>query len=141
MDQVSFLRPITKLRLLQIYYHNCHNLITGPTFVADHGLLGGFYEQAEEHYDDLVEFMIATLGNESMDVAAILEFVAKTMKGLDVRTASPEQMLEQALVLEAELYEDLTELDAKGCIGLRNVIGNIAEASDGRKYKIQQRLK
>lgn len=140
MDQVSFLRPITKLRLLQMYYHNCHNLISGPTFVADHGLLGGFYEQVEGHYDDLVEFMIATLGPKEFDAAAIADYIAKEMKQLNMNKASAEEMFAQGLEIELELYKDLEVLDKKGTIGLKNLIGDIAQAIDSRKYKIQQRL-
>lgn len=140
MNKDKFLLPIIRLRVLQLYYHHCHNLTKGLLFFQDHEFLGSAYAEVEGHYDSLAEYCIASLGDKAFDTELINKGIAKGLTGLKINSMAPNAMLEKALVLEAELYEDLTELDKGSPIGLRNLIGAIAEASDVRKYKLQQRL-
>lgn len=140
MDQVSFIKAIIAARVLQMYYHYCHNLVTGPTFTQDHGMFGDFYDQAESDYDSLVEYMIATLGNKSLETKAVNQILMKELSGIPVEGMSAEQMFLKGLELEEELYEALEQLDAKGTIGLKTLVGDVAQKSDGRRYKVQQRL-
>lgn len=142
MEQLNFLRPISKLRLLQLYYHNCHNLTKGIMFQQDHAFFAESYDRAENDYDSLVEYMIATLGNEAFNTATVIKHIAEELSEIKVEEMSSQEMYIKALELEVELYEELTELnDTSSRIGLINLIGDIATASDVRKYKMQQRLK
>lgn len=140
MDQVSFLKAIIAARVLQLYYHYCHNLVTGPTFTQDHELLGSFYGEAETAYDDLAEYLVATLGNQAFDTKAVTQVLASKLAESQVESMSAEDMFSKGLELEEELQEALEALNAGGSIGLQNLIGDIAQKSDVRKYKVQQRL-
>lgn len=50
----------TKLRYMQFYAHNAHNMCKGDTFFSDHEELGGLYGTYEGLYDSIVERMIGT---------------------------------------------------------------------------------
>ena len=140
MTKDKFLLPIIRLRVLQLFYHYCHNLTKGVIFFQDHEFLGASYAEVEGHYDSLAEFCIASLGEDAFDTELITKGISKGLTVLKINKMGPNAMLEKALALEQELYEDLTELDKGSPIGLRNLLGAIAEASDVRKYKLQQRL-
>lgn len=140
MDQKQFLKVAARLRVLQLFYHNCHNLAHGPTFVADHGLLGDFYSQAEDHYDAVVEYMIATLGGQAFDTSMLAEAVCEELEKFKAETMPMPEMFLTALQLEAEMYSDIESLEKGSPIGLRNLLGDVGQASDVRKYKLKQRL-
>lgn len=141
MDQVTFLKAALAARTLQLYYHYCHNLVTGPSFTQDHAEFAMYYAQAEKDYDVIVEYMIANLGNKAFDTRAVNEVLLKKLASIKVEAMSAEEMFEMALELEKEYQEALENLEAVGSIGLKNALGAIAELSDVRVYKIQQRLK
>lgn len=141
MTKEKFLLPLIRLRILQLYYHNCHNLIKGEAFHSDHAFFGAAYAEVELHYDSLAEYCVAALGCEALDTELIAKGLAKRLVGLKINKMSAEDMYEKALELEEELYKDLTDLDKGSPIGLRNMVGMFAELADVRKYKIQQRLK
>ena len=46
------------LRLLQLYTHNCHNLVARMGFIPDHEMLGELYAKYESIYDGIIERMI-----------------------------------------------------------------------------------
>ena len=140
MDQVSFIKAIIAARVLQLYYHYCHNLVTGPTFLQDHEMFGGFYASVENDYDALVEYLIATLGNKAIETKAVNQLLMKQLTAIQVESMSAEDMFSKGLELEDELYSAIRILDAKGSIGVKNLIGDIAQKSDVRQYKVQQRL-
>ena len=50
----------TKLRYMQFYAHNAHNMCKGDTFFSDHEELGELYGTYEGLYDSVVERMIGT---------------------------------------------------------------------------------
>lgn len=141
MDQVSFLKAAIAARTLQLYYHYCHNLVTGPSFTQDHAEFAAYYAQAALDYDVIIEYMIANLGNKALDTQAVNEVLFKRLSTIKVEVMSAEEMFEIALELESEYQQALENLEDKGSIGLKNALGAIAEFSDVRKYKIQQRLK
>lgn len=140
MDLSLMLKTVTRLRMMQFYYHYCHVLTHGATFSSDHALFAEFYAQLEAHYDSVTEYLIATHGNKALDTLSINKFIANALSGVKVETMSPEEMFAEGLSLEEELYSDLEKLDAKGNLGMKNLVGDIAQSSDIRQYKIKQRL-
>jgi len=140
MEQIAFIKPIIALRVLQLYYHNAHLLVKGPTFLSDHNLLSEFYKGIELEFDSLSEYMIATLGTNSYDTVAIANILSEKLAMLGPAYNDTTMMYSVALQLEQELQATLIELNSQATLGLQNLIGAIAEASDIRKYKIQQRV-
>ena len=141
MKAEDFLRPLVYSRVLDHFYHHCHNLTYGESFVSDHALFAAFYAELGLQYDQLAEYLIATTGSASFQTQMINDAVAQKLSEYPVETMSPEIMFSVALQLEAEYYEYLVRLDAVGSVGVKNMVGAMAELADVRKYKIQQRLK
>jgi len=141
MSKIPLLKAIIYSRVLHLFYHYCHLLTYGETFVGDHSLFGGFYEEMSDHYDRLSEYLIATLGNEAFETQKINMLVAEELQRFKIEKISTISMLAGALILEKEFYTSLQELDSVATIGLKNMIGDLAEKSDSRQYKILQRKK
>lgn len=141
MDKVSFLKVVIAARTLQLYYHYCHNLSTGSTFMQDHEEFKTNYTQAEADYDVVVEYMIANLGNESFDTKTINQVLAGVLSSYQIESMTADKMFEIALKLEKDYQQVVANLEKNASLGLKNALGDVAQASDVRIYKIQQRLK
>lgn len=131
------------LRAIQIFYHAAHNTIYGPTFVADHGLLGDFYPQAEEDYDSVAERFIGLNGADAFDW---LEINQKSINFLAHNKADSKKEAEEkfsfGLLLEGRLIECCgeTEKAVEYSFGTKQLIGDVANRAEMRVYKIKQRL-
>ena len=141
MKAIDFLNVAIRARTMQMYYHFCHNLVSGETFFQDHEAFGEFYPALEGDYDRLVEYMIATLGPKALDVKLVNESLFDELNKLKVDKLCCCEMFEKGLELEQEYVKALTKLDKMAPIGLRNLVGDLAEKSDVRTYKIKQRIK
>lgn len=140
MSKVTFIKAIISARILQLYYHYCHQLTHGKSFFADHEFLGGSYEDLTGQYDRLVENYIGVFGRSKFETKAVNTVVCETLNEHKVEEMCCCEMLEVAQELEAEFYKDLESLNKAASLGLQNVIGDLAESAEVRKYKIQQRL-
>ena len=126
-------------RTMQLYYHYCHNLVTGPEFFQDHEFFATAYAEMELNYDLLVEYYISL--ESTLPVKTINEMVHENLEQLAVDKMSADQMYGEALKLELDLQSYLEQLDKKGSLGIKDKVGAIASSSDTRMYKMQQRLK
>lgn len=140
MDQVSLLKLVVSIRAMQLYYHYCHNLTSGPTFGSDHAMFNDFYSELACQYDQVAEYTVATIGVAKFDTVKISKAISMRLDKLSVEAMSPDKMFKEGLKLEKSLQEDLEEVDEKGSLGMKNLIGELAQTSDVRTYKIQQRL-
>ena len=128
----------TLLRTAQFYAHNSHNLTTGITFFEDHEFFGELYGTYEEAYDGVVERMIG-LG-KNPDLAAITKAAAGVVAEYG-KHKSTEDCYDSVLELEKEICK-ACEKDMSGASeGTKNFLQGIADQSEMRQYKIQQRLK
>lgn len=141
MDYQDLLKPLICSRMMQLFYHHCHNLTSGEAFFSDHLAFGEYYDRLEEDYDRIAEYMIAVFGVEKFDTIEINSFVVEKLNLYRLENMSIEGMFKIALELEKEYYLMLMMLDSVGTIGIKNMVGDLAEASDVRVYKIQQRIK
>lgn len=130
------------LKAMNLFAHNAHNLAQGPTFGADHPFLGELYEAYDQEYDDVVERMVGK------GMAPNLEVVAqKAVKVLLAVAPSNEfsesfnqiLQLEQKLVSSIEMYIEESSLNKTCSEGTKQLLGNIADCSEIRQYKIKQR--
>lgn len=124
------------LRLLQLFAHNAHNMASGPTFFADHEHLGELYPQYEEQYDSVIERMIGL--DDSLNLTMITMQAAQGSSTMSL--AQPFQELVEA---EDLLREEINIYLAEGhCAeGTRQLLGEIANQSEARQYKLRQRIK
>lgn len=130
----------TLYRAAQFYAHAAHNFTKGQTFYQDHEVLGGLYGTYEEAYDGLVERMIGT--GEKFDVKAILtNAAAEANKYADPSAFSANVLFGVVLDFEKKLRAEIDAIYDSASIGTQNLLAQLADDSEARSYKLQQRLK
>ena len=127
-------------RAMQLYTHNAHNTITGPTFYEDHEVLGDLYPKYEETYDSLVERMIG-LGMP-VDLIESQSGAVAVIQKLPL-TPDPTKCFSTILQLEGILCKKVEECLASHPYseGTKQMLGGMADESEGRQYKLKQRIK
>lgn len=127
-------------RAMQLYTHNAHNIITGLTFFEDHEVLGDLYPKYEVIYDSLVERMIGL--NMSIDLTESQSGAVSVIQRLSL-TSDPKQCFTIILQLEEMLSKKVEECLASKPYseGTKQMLGNIADESEARQYKLKQRIK
>jgi DNA-binding ferritin-like protein len=133
---------LVQLRSMQLFYHNCHNLTKGQAFFGDHPAFNDFYSEIEDQYDSVVERAIG-LYHEPLDLSILLPAISKNLEMVLGDYNTPEDMLNGGLALEKELIKicDLVEDNPMATLGTKNLIAGIADSSEIRSYKLNQRLK
>jgi DNA-binding ferritin-like protein len=126
------------LRALQLLAHINHNLVKGTTFFSDHEFLGELYAAYETAYDSVVERIIGTSGMKPQALMSIQESAVKVLKQATV-TGEPEMAFKTLVQGEAELQKICESI--KGSAGTLNLVAQLADDSEVRSYKLQQRLK
>jgi DNA-binding ferritin-like protein len=125
----------TILRSLQLYSHQAHNLIRGQTFFQDHEFLGEIYPAYETDYDDVVERCIGT--GEKIDIKAVNKQAAENLPSDSLLTV--DFCFARLLTNEKLLCKQIEEVTPKVSIGTQQLIGEIANKSEVRQYKLKQR--
>lgn len=125
-------------RSAQLYAHNGHNLVKGPTFLEDHEFLGELYGAYESAYDDVIERIIG-LGSESLDLPA-LNIVAAQYVGRIGSPSKPEEIFEAILGMEAAICARIKGAMDGASDGTQNLLQGLADDSEKRQYKLRQRL-
>ena len=124
---------------MQFYAHMLHNLCKGKTFMQDHAFFGELYPAYEGHYDDVVERMIG-LGEE-VNIVEINKMAVDEMSSYSEQDIGTESGLKILLEYEDAICKHIEKLceESSECTG--QLIGDIANFSEIRQYKIKQRLK
>jgi len=137
----QLLALIIQTRALQLFYHHCHNVVFGEQFHCDHIFFGEAYDNVEDNYDSLVEFFISIFGISKFDTVMVNNLVAEEVSEYSPEKMNAKKMYDAALILEKDFQNRITIVEAKSTVGLKNALGDIAQSSDVRIYKIKQRLK
>jgi DNA-binding ferritin-like protein len=128
-----------QFRAMQLFAHIGHNRVSGPSFFEDHEFLGGLYEIYEGIYDSLAERMIG-LG-ESPDLWEVTDSANGKVQEMQAGTSSLD-ILSQLLAAEKTACSEIEGL-IKGSgfsQATVNLLAQIADDSEQRQYKIQQRV-
>lgn len=122
-------------KLMNFYFHNAHNLISGPTFLEDHAFFGDLYSSADENYDAIVERIIGN--DEELDLVSIAKESVNLLDKLD------DNYYENALVLLEESVKLIDEISKSGKVDVadQNLIQGQADATKIFIYKIKRKLK
>lgn len=134
---------LAHLRAMQLFAHAAHNLVNGPSFAPDHSFFGDAYGTHESDFDNVVERVIGLYGEQHVDFAGLTMEAAKALAGMKISAkVSNEQFFQQQLAHEQKLCQLVDQLCAvKGVSeGTKQLLGNIADVSESRQYKIKQRL-
>ena len=122
-------------KLMNLYFHNAHNLVSGPTFHEDHAFFGSLYEFADDSYDSIVERMIGN--DEKCDLVEIAKGAASLLDSLS------EDYYKNALVLLEEGVKLIDEMSKSGKIDVadQNLIQGQADSAKVFIYKAKRRMK
>jgi DNA-binding ferritin-like protein len=128
-----------KYRSAQFTAHMAHNLVSGPTFFADHAFLGELYSTYEDGYDSLVERAIG-LG-QSPNIVALTSNAVVDFKDKAGSLGNAQSMFKTLLGVEKELCSMIAGLVKDATDGTQNLLQGLADESEVRQYKIGQRVK
>lgn len=123
------------LRTLQLMAHNFHNLVTGPCFFSDHAFFGDLYDAYETAYDGCIERLIGTGPKPNLSVIQ-----QKAVQGLQDSPEDAESMFGMILESEKALQQLCEQFEGQASAGTVNMTAQLADDSEVRCYKLQQRL-
>lgn len=134
---------ICLLRAMQLYGHSCHHLVKGTPFHSDHGFFADVYSEVEADFDSVVERSIGLYGDGHMNLQECLSSVmSKIADAPSINVESNKVYYDYQLKLEDRLTGLVKQIIAAGVSpGTEQLVGNIADKSEVRKYKIKQRIK
>lgn len=134
------LQSLAHLRFMNLFYHQAHNTAARVPFFADHEAFGSFYAEMDSDYDSVAERMIG----KGMDftLEEVMMPVMEKMSNLPPSMGDNKAMFAYGLQLEEQLLRIIDEYIAKGVSeGTRQMLGDIADRTEIRIYKIKQRIK
>jgi DNA-binding ferritin-like protein len=144
MDIQLCLSIIVQLRAMQMYTQQAHNLCGRVPFFQDHEFFSETYEQLESDYDSVFERTVGLYGEQSsLELSNLVSLVSSKLK--DKSTIGQKEnsiYFSTLLEMEKELCVLIEKkVTSKASEGTKQLIGEIANKSEMRQYKIKQRLK
>jgi DNA-binding ferritin-like protein len=131
-------------RAMQLFAHHAHNLCARLAFHQDHEFFAEAYGFAEKSYDNIIERIIGTKGEEGLDIKNILKGVySKLDKAPSIGVKENKIFYMFLLEQFKNANKELNDLCKKPEIseGTRQLLGGIADEVEVFVYKIQQRIK
>lgn len=129
------MKLLVYLKYMNIYAHISHNILGGETFFQDHEFLAELYAKYEDVYDSLVEKFIGL--DKKLDLIKIHKSAIDALG----EPKDYEEAYSELLECEKAVCDACKEMTKDATIGLANMLAQIADESEGRQYKIKQRLK
>lgn len=131
------------LRKLQLFSHNAHNLVQGEDFLQFHALLGELYPAYEADYDDVIERIIGLYGTESVDLLSIQVNAVQKLQEYPINPSDAIGMFKVIEHCEKEIQDYVGKLCKNPSVteGTKQLIGDIANKSEMRSYKLKQIMK
>lgn len=137
-EQTGLVRVAVVLRTAQLWAHNAHNVVRGPSFFSDHAFLGDAYAAYEKAYDDVVERALGT--GESVSLAEVTEAACEALERYGVPDGDAEDIFRNLLVLEGELCSAVDSAMKGASNGTQDLLQAIFSAAEVRTYLLKQRL-
>lgn len=133
------------LRSINLYAHSAHNLCARIPFFQDHEFFNEIYTGADSAYDDVVERLVGTIGEESVpSLKEQLQAISQILEQLPEKNVKENSVYFQILLEKNKMVcSKIEELCASGSLsqGTIQMLGNIADKFEVIQYKIKQRLK
>ena len=129
------------LRCMQLMAHAAHNVVSGPLFFSDHSFLGELYSQYETEYDDVVERIIGIGMLPIEELVHIQEIAVAKMKSFALSQKENKMFFLILLDMEKTLCAMIQQPVDGRSEGTKQLLGNIADLSEQRQYKLKQRTK
>lgn len=131
------------LRCLQLFAHNAHNTVARVIFFQDHEFLNEVYTAAETDYDSVIERIIGLFGSESINLNEIQVMAVQKLNKLPTQVKENSTLMQIILELEKELCMHIEQIVRQNgiTVGTEQMLGDIADKSEVRQYKLNQRIK
>lgn len=130
------------LRTAQLCSHFYHNIAGRVAFFADHDALSSFYNEYEDSYDNIAERLIGLYGVDALQLHQIMSGVMEKLSKIPPSYKDNGEMFSLLLMFENEI----TTLSKAICYsqevteGTKQLVGDIADKSEVRVYKIKRRI-
>ncbi len=137
------LELICTLRASQLFLHQAHLLAKGSLFLQDHEFLGSLYSELESEFDSVSERFIG-LGNEDqMNLQAMMMKVLEKLKACpSVGIKENKEFFNYQLQFEKSICSQVEVLCKQGLSqGCLQLLGEVANKSEARQYKLSRRIK
>lgn len=130
----SLINLATVLRAGQVYAHHAHNVCSGPQFFEDHAFFGDVYGKYESDYDDVIERHIGSTG----DRPNTIELMGRA---LELVQDLGDDYFQGILIIDKSICSICKSMCDSGeySEGTKQLIGEICNQAEMRKYKIVQR--
>lgn len=137
------LELICTLRASQLFLHHAHLLSKGSLFIQDHEFLGELYPELEGHFDSVSERLIGLGGEKQIDLQVVTAKVAEKLKSCpSVGVAENKTFFQKQIEFEKSICSQIEQLCAGNLSqGTKQMLGDIADKSEIRQYKIGRRIK
>lgn len=131
------------LRAMQIFAQNAHHVVKGTPFHSDHGFFGDVYEEVAGDFDSLAERIVGLYGEEPLALQPMMAaVVARLGDAPSVGVEDNKVFYVHQLKMEDSLCKLVERIISAGVNpGTEQLIGEICNKSEIRKYKIKQRIK
>lgn len=141
---------LAQLRLMYLFYQNCHWQVKGKRFYSDHLLFQRLYEGLEDQIDSAAEKIMGTLDSKAVDIFLHLDLFKTLIKNFisvdDKFKLSEAECIQKALIAEkafralSEKLKLTLEEDKKMSLGWDDLIAANYNASESRSYLLFQSL-
>jgi DNA-binding ferritin-like protein len=134
---------LVHLRAMHLFAQNAHHLVARGPFFSDHAFFGETYEAMSDAYDSVAERIIGLMGEEALKPQTIpLEANEKIKMAPSTGVKENKVFYQFQLMMEQELCKKIAMTISAGVSpGTEQLLGNIADVSEVRQYKIKQRIK
>lgn len=133
------------LRALQLFTHHAHNLCARVAFFSDHEFFGEVYGEAESDYDSVIERIIGKKGEvPELELGSFMSKVTAKLSGApSIGQKENKVFFMHQLKMEENICSYVEQLCKAGGLsqGQIQLLGDIAQRSEIRQYKIKQRCK
>jgi len=134
---------LSYLYSLEYYYKTAHWQCKNSVYYGDHLLFDRLSDEASERVDQVAEKAIGITGNLAIvNLPSILKSIFTNVNPLRFECPENSQYFEDALKLETSLLDCCKKYDAsESSVGIKNMLGDIADESEARVYLLKQRLR
>lgn len=134
---------LIQLRAMQMFAQSAHHLVGRVAFFSDHEFFGDAYEAHAKDYDDVAERIVGLQGEMPLELNSIIQGVVVKLQGCpSIGVKENSMYFMHQLKYEQELCAMIGNIIKMGVSqGTAQLIGDIANASEKRIYRIKQRLK
>ena len=137
------LELIVTLRASQLFLHHAHLLAKGSLFTQDHEYLSALYSEMESEFDSVSERLIGLGGEQQLNLQQLMAKVNEKLKSCPSTEAKENKVFfqkqlefEKSICAQAEAIckQPISE-------GTKQLIGEVANKSEIRQYKLSRRVK